>query len=350
MNLKKVREQIDIIDSKILKLLNDRMILGILSKRFKTEIEDIEREKEILDRINSYTESLVNTEVYKRIFLEIFSESKRLQKKNFKITAFQGEHGAYSDVAARKWLHESVTIPCVEFREVFDGVEKGYYDYGIVPVENTLGGVIGEVNDLLIKTKLKVVGAVNLKVEHCLLAIPGADHRELREVISHPQALTQCKSFIERNKLNPVSYYDTAGAARMIREKNLKQSTAIASKLAAELYDLEIIKENIADLGNNYTRFLILAREETKGKGDKCSIIFSTEHKAGTLFKVLEIFAKAGINLTRIESIPESPGSYAFFLDFIGSLEDETVKKCLNNIKPLTTKLKIMGNYREITV
>jgi len=349
MNLKKIREKIDIIDSKILKQLNDRMIYSILAKKFKQEIEDKDRENEILERISSYKESLVETEVYKQIFLEIFKESKRLQMHDYKIIAFQGEHGAYSDVAARKWLKECVTVPCVEFREVFEGVEKGYYDYGIVPVENTLGGVIGEVNDLLLKTNLNVVGAVNLKIEHCLLAIPGIDHRELRDVYSHPQALTQCKGFIERNKLNPLSYYDTAGAAKMIREENLKTATAIASKLAAELYNLEIIKENIADIENNYTRFLLLSKQKAKEKGDKCSIIFSTAHKAGTLFKVLEVFAKANINLTRIESVPESPGSYAFFLDFIGSDEDENVKSCLEKVKEMTRNLKFMGCYKEIS-
>ena len=203
-------------------------------------------------------------------------------------------------------------------------------------------------NHLLIDAELKVVGAVELPIHHCLLAVPGTDHRDIRSVYSHPQALAQCRHFLARNKLEPVHYSDTAGSAKMLSEKRPKASAAIASKLSGELYNLEPIKEHIEDHEKNITRFLVLSRQEAmEEEGDKCSIIFSTEHKAGTLFRVLEMFAKEDINLTRIESIPEKPGTYAFFLDFIGAINDGKVIKALENAKNASTHFKLIGCYKE---
>jgi len=347
MNLKEIRKNIDVLDSKILKLLNDRMEQALMAKRFKSQIEDREREKKLLDRIRRNSTGLINAEFIERIYTEIIKESKNLQEKNYKLIAFQGEHGAYGEAASREWNSDLIPMPCGEFAEIFEGTTSGVYGYGIVPVENTLGGVVGQVNELLINTYLNVVGAVELPIHLCLLALPGTDHREIRAVYSHPQALAQCRHFLARNKLEPVQYYDTAGAAKMLAEERPKGSAAIASKLSAQLYDLEIIKENIEDLDRNMTRFLVLSKEENREEGNKCSIIFSTEHKAGTLFRVLEVFARENINLTRIESIPTEPGNYAFFLDFMGSNKHERVVKALGEAEEITSNLKLMGCYKE---
>jgi len=347
MNLKEIRKNIDVLDAKILKLLNDRMEQVLMAKKFKSQIEDREREKELLDRIRRNSTGLINAEFIERIYTEIIKESKHLQQKDYKLIAFQGEHGAYGEAASREWNSDLIPMPCSEFAEVVEGATSGLYDYGIVPVENTLGGVVGQVNELLINTDLNVVGAVELPIHLCLLALPGTDHREIRAVYSHPQALAQCRHFLARNKLEPVQYYDTAGAAKMLAEERPKRSAAIASKLSAQLYDLEIIKENIEDLDRNMTRFLVLSKEENREEGNKCSIIFSTEHKAGTLFRVLEVFARENINLTRIESIPTEPGNYAFFLDFMGSNKHESVVKALGEAEEITSNLKLMGCYKE---
>ena len=347
MNLKEIRKNIDVLDSKILKLLNGRMELALMAKKSKSQIEDREREKEVLDRIRRNSTGLINAEFIEKIYIEIIKESKHLQHKDYKLIAFQGEHGAYGEAASREWNSDLIPMPCGEFAEVFEGATSGLYDYGIVPVENTLGGVVGQVNELLINTDLNVVGAVELPIHLCLLALPGTDHREIRAVYSHPQALAQCRHFLARNKLDPVQYYDTAGAAKMLAEKRPRGSAAIASKLSAQLYDLEIIKENIEDLDRNMTRFLVLSKEENREEGNKCSIIFSTEHKAGTLFRVLEVFARENINLTRIESIPTEPGNYAFFLDFMGSNKHESVVKALGEAEEITSNLKLMGCYKE---
>ena len=347
MNLEVIRKNIDLLDSELLKLLKDRMEQVLLTKKFKSQIEDRQREKEVLDKIRKNSSGLINADFIEKIYIEIIKESKNLQQNDWELIAFQGEHGAYGEVASREWNSDMVPIPCREFADVFDGVKEGVYDYGIVPVENTLGGNVGQVNDLIIKTDLHFVGAVELPIHLCLLALPETDHREIHSVYSHPQALAQCRNFLARNKLDPVQFHDTAGAAKMLMETRPKASAAIASKLSAELYNLEILKENIEDLERNLTRFIVLSKEENPEDGDKCSVIFSTEHKAGTLFQVLEVFANENINLTRIESIPDEPGSYAFFLDFVGSNKDQNVVRALDRVKDITRSFRLMGCYKE---
>ena len=347
MSLKDIRYNIDRIDSKILTLLHDRMELGLLAKKFKSQIEDRDREKEILERIRKNGTGLINATFIENIYAEIIKENKSLQQRDYELIAFQGEHGAYGEVASREWRSDLIPVPCAEFTEVFEGVESGLCDYGIVPVENTLGGSVEQVNRLLINSPLNVVGAVELPIHLCLLSLPETDHREIRTVYSHPQALAQSREFLSRNNLEPVQYYDTAGAAKMLAEKRPERSAAIASRLSAELYNLEMVKEGIEDLDRNMTRFLVLSKEENREEGDKCSVIFSTEHKAGTLFRVLEVFARENINLTRIESIPNEPGNYAFFLDFIGSNKEDKVIRALDTVKEITTNFKMMGSYKE---
>ncbi|MBN1501246.1 MAG: bifunctional chorismate mutase/prephenate dehydratase [Spirochaetes bacterium] len=350
MSLQEIRKKIDIKDAAIVKLLNDRMELALMSKKFKKDVEDSKREDELLQKIRENSGGLINSQFIEKLFLEIITESKKLQKTDYSLIGFQGEHGAYGEVAARAWNDKYIPIPCMEFADVFEGVDKGQIDYGIIPIENTLGGVVGEANDILINSSLNVIGAVELPVHHCLLALPGIDHRDIRQVYSHTQALAQCRHFLARNNLEPVPYYDTAGSAKMIAEKRLETGACIASRLAGELYGLEVIKEGIEDLSTNKTRFLVLSKEKNPETGTKCSILFSTAHKAGTLFRTLQIFAEENINLSRIESIPSQPGTYAFFLDFIGSDKDERIIKILEKVKNETSDFKIMGCYNERVV
>lgn len=347
MDIKKIRKNIDKIDSDIVKMLNSRMELSMMTKRFKDNIEDSSREEEIYLAIKQKANKLISEDFLKSLYADILKQSKDNQKQNLSLIAFQGEHGAYSEVAAKYWNESILAIPCSVFADVFEGVSSGAYEYGIVPIENTTGGVVGEVNRLLIKTELKVIGAIDLPVHHCLLALSEADHREIRDVYSHTQALSQCRNFLQRNKLEPIPYYDTAGAAKMIVDKQMFFSAAIASKLSAEIYGLEILKEDVQDSDSNTTRFLVLAKEALKEEGNKCSIVFTTEHKSGTLFKVLEIFAKDSINLTRIESMPNDPYDFVFFLDFIGSDRDEKIKKALKKVEEVAGYYRFMGCYNE---
>ncbi|MEI8345947.1 MAG: bifunctional chorismate mutase/prephenate dehydratase [Pseudomonadota bacterium] len=347
MSLEETRKGIDAIDSKILNLINQRMELALQTARYKDKIEDKDREKQVLDRAKLNLGRLISSEFGEKIFTEIMQESKNIQEKRTKLLAFQGEHGAYSELASRHWNPMAAPIPCVDFSGVFKDVLAGKVDEGIIPVENTLGGVVGEVNDLMIHSELFVVGEINMPVHHSLMALPGTDYRDIRVVYSHPQALAQCRNFLTRNKLEARAYYDTAGAAKFVRNEGPLSAAVIASSLCAELYGLEVIKDNIEDLQTNRTRFLIISKNENKSEGNKCSILFSTEHKAGTLFKVLECFAKDNINLTRIDSVPSQFGSYAFFVDFLGSSQDPKVSAVLQKIGSLTQKFRILGFYNE---
>ncbi len=348
MTLEDLRGDIDSIDARIIALLEERMEKALLTKKLKTAgIEDSGREKAIVDKVRRTSRDLLNPDFSEELFTRIIAESKELQHKAPHTVAFQGEHGAYSEMAAWAWNKDTATIPCHEFEDVFDGVDQGVYDYGIVPVENSLGGLVGPVNSILISTDLRIIAAVNADISHCLLAPPGADHRELRAVYSHPQALAQCRHFIERNKLKPMPYYDTAGAARMLSQEGPKGAAAIAGKLAAELYDLEIIKDAIQDSPDNRTRFLVLAKKDTGVPGSKCSAVFSATDKAGALFEILEIFASSHINLTRIESVPNRPGDYAIFIDFDGSLSDKRVAAAVKLAESKAKDFRILGCYDE---
>ena len=193
---------------------------------------------------------------------------------------------------------------------------------------------------------------MKVPVHHCLLALPETDYRDIKVVYSHPQALAQCRGVIARNKLEPRPYYDTAGAAMMLANERPKAAAAIASRLCAGIYGLEILKDSIEDHESNNTRFIVLAKGGAApdgAKGDKCSIIFSTAHKAGALYGVLKIFSDAGVNLTRIESRPirKDPGNFAFLLDFQGSESDGKVAEMLSKVEKEARMYKFLGCYKE---
>ncbi|MFA5106557.1 MAG: prephenate dehydratase [Candidatus Micrarchaeia archaeon] len=349
MNLEELRQKLDRIDSEMIKLLNVRMEIALRTRKQKNGVQEEAREREVLGKVKNDAKGLVRPEFAQKLFAEIIEESKKLQEKNPALIAFQGEHGAYGEMAAKAYDAGAVPVTMMEFAEVFDNVEKGYIDLGIVPVENSIEGAVNQVNDLLVETNLQIVAEVRLPVHHCLLALPETDYRDIKVVYSHPQALAQCRGFISRNKLEPRPYYDTAGAALMLANERPKATAVIASRLCAELYGLEALKDNIEDHESNSTRFVVLSKEKAKKPGNKCSIIFSTSHKAGSLFSILKVFSDAGINLTRIESRPirKEPKKYAFLLDFQGSDTDKKISAALAKIKEETPSYKFLGCYQE---
>jgi prephenate dehydratase/chorismate mutase len=347
MKLNEISSKINKIDRELLVLLQERMGLALRSNKFQESSDDTQSEENVLERVNRMNLDLIESSFSRQLLKTIIDESKRLQDEDRHLVAFQGEHGAYGEVASRKLMPTGAYIPCLEFIDVFHGVEDGHFDLGVVPVENSLEGAVTQVNDLLTTTDLKVIGEVKVVVNHCLLATEATDYREIRVVYSHPQALAQCREFLMRNKLEPRPYYDTAGAAKMLARENPKASAAIASALCSELYDLEIIKEGIEDGPSNSTRFLLLSREASTAKSDKTSIIFAVAHEAGQLYGVLQLFAEAKINLTRISSMPlrSDPSNYSFFLDFEGSEEDAHVAEVLQKMSKMTISLKNLGSY-----
>ena len=347
MDLKEIRRHIDVIDYEIVKLINRRLEHALRLKRLKSNVVEPDREKEVLDRVRGCSTNVVEPDFAEKLYHVIIEESRQIQEKETLLLGFQGEHGAYSEVAAKAYGEGLVALPCASFHDVFQQTATGQLDLGIVPVENSLEGAVIEVNDLLMQTDLRIVGEIRIPIHHCLLALPEQDYRDLRTVYSHPQALGQCRSFITRHRLEPRPFYDTAGAAIMLREQRPPATAVIASRLCADLYQLEILQENIEDDDSNTTRFVLLSKDMRAENGNKCSIIFTAAHRPGGLFSVLKVLADENINMTRIESRPmrHDPGIYAFFVDFQGSDKDERVKGVLEAIQKQTTAFKFLGCY-----
>ena len=260
--------------------------------------------------------------------------------------SFQGERGAYSEAAARLFFDDVKTVPLATFAEVLESTSKDTTEYSILPVENSLEGSVGESYDLLYSTSLNVVGEIYHRIEHCLIGIGKLD--EIDTVYSHPQALGQCRKFIEEHNMKTIPAYDTAGSVKIVKELNSKNCACIASKTASTIYEMPIITENIANNPNNYTRFLVLSKKESsESENDKTSIIFSIKHEPGSLFRIIENFHKNNVNLTKIESRPtkENTWEYNFYVDFEGNLKNPTISKILEKIKDESVFLKILGSY-----
>lgn len=346
-DLNNIRKKIDIIDWEIMQLLNQRMEIAVRSRSLKRQVFDPVREEQIIKNVRRYSHRLMRQDLAEDIYKQILEESKNIQEKDLVLIGFQGEHGAYSEAASLMHNPSLIPIPCKEFYEIFHEVMVGQLDFGIVPVENSLEGAVTQVNDLLIETELKIVGEIEIPIHHTLLALPDTEYRDLKVVYSHPQALAQCREFIKRHKLEPKPFYDTAGAAKMLSDTRQDASCVIANKLCADLYNLEIVQEDVEDHKSNSTRFLILSKNENPEPGDKCSIIYTLNDKAGALFSVLKVFSDRAINLTRIESRPlrSDPGNYVFFTDFEGSRADQNVLDALNEIQKQVRSFKFCGCY-----
>ena len=348
MEIGEIRKRIDRIDQEIIRGLDQRMELALRLKRLKHSIREPERESKVFENVRACSRGTMRPEFSENLYRAIIDESRRIQQQDLKLIGFQGEHGAYSEAACRSFEPSCVPIPYGGFSDVFDEVATGQIDLGMVPVENSLEGPVTEVNDLLVETDAKIVGEVAMPIHHCLLALPHARRGSLKVVYSHPQALAQCRGFIARHRLEARSFYDTAGAARMLSHEGREDACVIANRLCAELYELKVMRENIEDHASNTTRFVVLSKQGLTGEGTRCSVIFSLRHRAGALFSVLEIFSDAGINLTRIESRParREPGSYVFFLDFEGSDRDAGVTAALEKLRASVETLKFLGCYR----
>ncbi|KAL6649720.1 hypothetical protein ACP70R_013944 [Stipagrostis hirtigluma subsp. patula] len=278
--------------------------------------------------------------------------------------AYQGCPGAYSEAAAKKAYSNCLTVPCEHFHTAFQAVQDRLVDRAVLPLENSLGGSIHRNYDLLLRHSLHIVGEVRLAVRHCLLANPGVKIENLTSAMSHPQALAQCEQTLtELGIEHREAVDDTAGAAKFVAEQMLQDTGAIASSLAAELYGLDILAENIQDDEDNVTRFMMLAREPVIPRTDKpfkTSIVFSLEEGPGQLFKALAVFALRQINLTKIESRPHKKRplrvadgcsstlkqfDYLFYVDLEASMADPKTQNALGNLKEFTTLLRVLGSY-----
>lgn len=264
--------------------------------------------------------------------------------------AFQGERGAYSEEAAVRFFGESIEpVPNQSFDQVFEQVESGASQYGIVPIENSLAGSIHRNYDLLLRHNLHVVGEIAIRIVHCLIVNRGVSLEQVRKVQSHPQALAQCERSLARwPHIERVTAYDTAGSVKLLKDRGAQDEAAIASRRAAEIYDMDILIDGMEDDQENYTRFLILHREAVKTDGpSKTSIVFSMDNVPGALFKTLAVFALRDIDLTKIESRPlqGKPWEYFFYLDFAGGLHEERCQKAISHLGEIAKFLRILGSY-----
>lgn len=263
--------------------------------------------------------------------------------------AFQGEPGAYGEQAVFNYFGNVEAQPCESFDAVFDSVVSGACDGGLVPIENSLAGSIHQNYDLFLRHDLHIVGEYFLRVQHCLIALPGVTKADVKKVMSHPQALGQCAAYLRRLGVKPEAVYDTAGSVKMLKESGACDTAAIASRRAAQIYEMQILEEGIEDNPENYTRFLAISKtavEEPNGEA-KTSIVFTLKNQPGALFKALSVFALRDIDLTKIESRPlqGQPWEYLFYIDFLGAMQDETVRKALDHLGEYALTLRVLGSY-----
>jgi prephenate dehydratase len=265
---------------------------------------------------------------------------------------FQGESGSYSEASARIQYPDPnySFVPFRSFRELFEGVESSTVDLAVVPIENSTEGSVNETYDLLVEKPLYVIGEIYQKIHHCLIINKNSSPDEISVIYSHPQALAQCRKYIQNRHLESVPMYDTAGSVKFIKETRNASAAAIASKHAAQIYDMKVVEEDIEDNSNNFTRFLIISnRYDSNTDDNKISVIFSISHTPGSLYSILKEFALRNINLTKIESRPTKniPWEYYFFVDLEGNINDDKVSASLSAVKTATIFFKLLGSYKK---
>lgn len=275
----------------------------------------------------------------------------QMNGKSIKI-AFQGVRGAYSEDASYAYFGKDVeTVPCPSFADVFEKAEKDLVSHAVVPVENSYEGSVAQVNDLLLDNDLLISGEIVLRIRHCLLAVPGARIEDIKRVYSHPQALGQCRMFLQQYpQWQLISSYDTAGSAAMVKENSRKDEAAIASLRAAEVYGLEVLKEGIESDSQNYTRFFILEKHPKHSPdSNKTSMVFAAKNTPGSLYMCLKEFAERGINMTKLESRPRrnKPWMYVFYVDIDGNLEDPNIGAAIGSLLKTAAFVKVLGTYKK---
>jgi len=263
--------------------------------------------------------------------------------------AYQGEPGAFSEAAARRVDAEAQLVPCRSFEEVFDAVDAGPAGYGVVPIENSIGGSIHRNYDLLLSHELSIVGEVELPVIHHLLALPGATLAGLRRVYSHPQGLAQCERFLRSLKgVEVIATYDTAGSAKMVADAGASDAAAIASARAGDVFGLTPLASSIQDFDDNVTRFLVIGRRPVSNSvPDKTTIVFTVPNEPGALFKALSVFALRGVDLTKLESrpIPGRPWEYLFYADLGAPRDALACARALGHLAEFAPTLRTLGSY-----
>lgn len=375
MDLSELRKEIDKIDEQIIPLLLKRMNISQQVAQYKVErgipVLNEEREQQILDNVAEKCGE--QGEAIKTVFAATMDASRALQHKiigggkalrdavnasliDGRLTAdgasiaCQGVDGAYSGVTAGNLFPDSEIKYYKQFEDVFEAVNRGEARFGVIPVENSTAGSVHESYDLIMKYRFYVVGAYDLKIEHCLCAKKDTKYEDINDVYSHPQALSQCNSFLKNFDFTGINYSNTAAAARYVAESSRNDIAVICSEKAAKQYNLKIIRKNIQNSSNNQTRFIVISKKLViPDDANKISLIFSLAHKTGSLYRVLGRFSMAGLNLTKLESRPIEDGSfnYYFYTDILGNVRDESTLDLICALSDEMPEFEFLGNFNE---
>jgi len=347
----KLRQKIDSLDNKILDLLAERGDIALEIRELKEEnsvgVYDPVREKLIEKKLEELNKGPLSDEAVLRIFREIISACRTLQQPT--TVAYLGPEGSFSHQAAyNEFGGSSELIPVGSFEEIFEEVENGRASFGILPIENTIGGSVGIVLDLLSRSELQIIAELYERINHFLLSKSG-DIKDIKIVASHPQSIAQSKKWLNKNlpRVEILETSSTAEAARLASKR--KNLAAIASEYSASIYKLGVVQKNIEENSQNTTRFFVIGNKPNKPTGhDRTSIVFSLKDKPGALQKsFFQPFADAKVNLTKIESRPskERPWEYLFFVDFKGHAEDQLISSLLKKLDKSCIYLKVLGSY-----
>lgn len=375
LDLSESRAQIDVIDKEITRLFQKRIDVCRDVAAYKIQnnkkVLDKTRENQKLEALSKLAEDSFKEHGICDLFTQVMAICRKRQYQIMKeegvaqpvpfecvdeidktnaTVVFQGVEGAYSHAASMAYFGDLATYFHVpNFEEVMKAVANKEADFGVLPLENSSAGQVGDVYDLLTRYDNTIVGEYYLPVRHCLLGLKGADIDKIHTVYSHPQGLMQCGKFLnEHSSWQQISQANTAMAAQKVIKENNPNTAAIASETAAKLYGLEILEEGINDNKTNTTRFIIVSRKKCYRKdASKISVMFEIPHESGSLYTILSHMIYNDLNMTKIESrpIPEQPFEYRFFVDFEGNLADAAVENAILGIKEEAARLKILGNY-----
>lgn len=375
MDLLELRGRIDEIDQQIVALYEKRMEVSKQVAEYKIEtgkrVFDKAREEEKIQKVKSLTHNDFNSHGIEELFEQIMCMSRKLQyqlisehgglnKLPFiKVdcletqkarVVFQGAEGAYSQVAMHQYFGDQIDSFHVDtFRDAMMAIDEGSADFAVLPIENSTAGMVSEIYDLLVEFENYIVGEQIIKIEHCLMAVPGTELSDIKTVYSHPQSLMQSARFLNNHPdWRQISMQNNAFAARKVADEKDKTQAAIASEYAAKLYGLEILKKGVNQSDTNSTRFIIVTNQKIFLKdAKKVSICFEVAHESGSLYHMLSHFIYNNLNMNRIESRPieNRNWEYRFFIDFDGNLSDSAVKNALRGLREEARNMKILGNY-----
>lgn len=352
MSLESIRKKIDQLDEQIIELLSDRtklaLEIGKLKQAKDSEVYAPARESEIYRKIDSLAKGPLTSDALKSIFREIMSASLALEKPLS--VAYLGPEATFTHLASLSKFGSSVRyVPCTSITEVFAEVDRKRVDYGVIPVENSIEGAVSHSLDMFIDSDLKICSEILFEVSHNLMA--NCNMKKIKRIYSKAEVFGQCRLWLETNmpRVELVETSSTSQAAHRACEED--GSAAIASKLAATLYNVTILAEGIEDLAHNVTRFLVMGRQIAARTGkDKTSIVVSIKDKVGALYEMLDPIRKNKVNMTKIESRPSKKKAwdYYFFIDMEGHAEDLRVKKTLKEIENRVRFLKVLGSYPQV--